>query len=79
MQEVWRARTDLDGAADRRCVAGGAGTLGSRLSNADRCVHGSTSMLLATQTTGRGGGGSPEAKAQQKEIVRLLEEHGATE
>jgi hypothetical protein len=34
-------------------------------------------MLLATQNTGRGGSGSPEAKAQQKEIVRLLLQHGA--
>jgi hypothetical protein len=39
--------------------------------------NGSTPMLLATQTTGRGGSGSPEAKAQQGEIVRLLEQHGA--
>ena len=38
---------------------------------------GSTPMLLATQNTGRGGSGSSEAKAQQQEILRLLEEHGA--
>jgi ankyrin repeat protein len=38
--------------------------------------NGSTPMLLATQNTGRGGSGSPEAKAQKSEIVRLLEEHG---
>ena len=38
---------------------------------------GSTPMLLATQNTGRGGSGSAEAKAQQQEILRLLEEHGA--
>jgi len=36
---------------------------------------GSTPMRLAMHTTGRGGTGSPEAKAQQQEIVRLLEEH----
>jgi hypothetical protein len=35
-------------------------------------------MALATRTTGRGGSGSPEAKAEQTEIVRLLKEHGAT-
>ena len=35
---------------------------------------GSTPMLLATLNTGRSGSGSPEAKAQQQEIVRLLEE-----
>ena len=38
--------------------------------------NGSTPMLLATQTTGRGGSGSTDAKAQQHEIVRLLEQHG---
>jgi hypothetical protein len=37
---------------------------------------GSTAMLLAKQNTGRGGTGSPEAKEQQREIVRLLEERG---
>jgi hypothetical protein len=40
--------------------------------------NGSTPMLLATQNTGRGGTGSPEAKEQQQEIVRLLRDHGAT-
>jgi hypothetical protein len=35
---------------------------------------GSTPMDLATQTTGRGGSGSPEAKKQQEEIIRLLAE-----
>ena len=40
--------------------------------------RGSTALLLATRNTGRGGSGSPEAKAQQREIVRLLEQHGAT-
>ncbi|MBS0297658.1 MAG: ankyrin repeat domain-containing protein [Proteobacteria bacterium] len=38
---------------------------------------GSTPMALATQQTGRGGSGSPEAKAQQAEIIGLLERHGA--
>jgi len=37
---------------------------------------GSTPMELATHTTGRGGSGSPEAKAQPALIVRLLEQHG---
>ena len=39
---------------------------------------GSTPMKLATQMSGRGGSGSPDAKAQQAVIVRLLEQHGAT-
>jgi ankyrin repeat protein len=34
---------------------------------------GSTPLDLATRATGRGGSGSAEAKAQQAEIVRLLE------
>jgi hypothetical protein len=37
---------------------------------------GSTPMLIATQSTGRGGSGSAEAKEQQREILRLLEKHG---
>jgi hypothetical protein len=35
--------------------------------------RGSTPLMLATRATGRGGSGVPEAKAQQQEIVRLLE------
>jgi len=35
---------------------------------------GSTPMLLAIHNTGRGGTGSPEAKAQQQEILLLLEQ-----
>jgi ankyrin repeat protein len=40
--------------------------------------RGSTPMLLATQNTGRGGTGSPAAKAQQEEILRFLIAYGAT-
>jgi hypothetical protein len=40
---------------------------------------GSTPWKLATMTTGRGGSGSPPAKQQQEEIVRILEHHGATQ
>jgi ankyrin repeat protein len=39
--------------------------------------NGSTPLKLATQNTGRGGTGTPESKAQQREIVRLLELRGA--
>lgn len=39
--------------------------------------NGSTPMLLAIQNTGRGGTGSQEAKLQQREILRLLEERAA--
>jgi ankyrin repeat protein len=38
---------------------------------------GSTPLRLARLTTGRGGAGSPDAKAQQQEILRLLDRHGA--
>jgi hypothetical protein len=34
---------------------------------------GSTPMDLAKQTTGRGGSGSPAAKKEQAEIIRLLD------
>jgi hypothetical protein len=37
--------------------------------------NGSTPLDLAMQTTGRGGSGSPEAKAEQARIVELLREH----
>jgi ankyrin repeat protein len=38
---------------------------------------GSTPMLLATLHTGKSGSGSPAAKEQQQEILRILKEHGA--
>jgi hypothetical protein len=34
--------------------------------------HGSTAFDLAQWTTGRGGSGTPQAKAEQQEIIRLL-------
>jgi Ankyrin repeats (many copies)/Ankyrin repeat len=39
--------------------------------------NGSTPILLATLNTGKSGSGSPGAKEQQREILRILEEHGA--
>jgi hypothetical protein len=39
--------------------------------------NGSTPMKLATSTTGRGGSGSAEARAEQQEIARLLKAAGA--
>lgn len=39
---------------------------------------GSTPLSLASRNTGRSSAGSPEAKAQQEEIVRLLHGSGAT-
>jgi hypothetical protein len=40
--------------------------------------NGSTPILLATMNTGKSGSGSPGAKEQQREILRILKEHGAT-
>jgi len=54
-------------AAVRALLAGGADP---NLAN----KSGSTPLALATQTTGRGGSGSPEARREQVEIVRLLRE-----
>ena len=54
-------------AAVEALIAGGADA------NAKNKI-GSSPMLLATRNTGRGGSGSPEAKAQQIEIARLLQE-----
>ena len=45
---------------------------------ARRNNRGSTPELLAVHNTGRGGTGSPEAKAQQREILHLLQQHGRT-
>lgn len=39
---------------------------------------GSTPLHLAVQDTGRGGSGSPAARAEQKEIIQLLLAHGAS-
>jgi Ankyrin repeats (many copies)/Ankyrin repeat len=39
-----------------------------------RNKNGSAAVQLAMHTTGRGGSGSPEAKAQQQEILRLLQQ-----
>lgn len=60
-----RAVRNRCAAAVRALLEGGA--------DADRPNgKGSTPMMLATQQSGRGGSGSPEAKVQQAEICRLL-------
>lgn len=38
--------------------------------------RGSTPMDLARRPTGRGGSGSPQARAEQAQIIRLLEQAG---
>lgn len=70
--------TPLHRAVRTRCAAAVGALLdgGADVQRANK--RGSTPMLLATQNTGRGGSGSPEAKAQQEGILRLLKEYGAT-
>lgn len=66
-----RAVRNRCAAAVRALLAGGADV---RLRN----QSGSTPMLLAMHNTGRGGTGTAEAKEQQSEIIRLLQENGAS-
>jgi hypothetical protein len=61
-----------------RCAAAVSALLDGGADVRRKNKSGSTPLQLATWTTGRGGSGSPEAKAQQAEIVRLLKQHGAT-
>ena len=66
----------LHRAVRNRCAAAvGALIEGGADPNAPN-KSGSTPLLLATRSTGRGGSGSAGAKAQQQEILRLLEKHG---
>jgi hypothetical protein len=69
--------TPLHRAVRTRCTAAVKVLLESGADVRCRNKNGSTPMQIATRTTGRGGSGLPEAKAQQSEIVRLLEQHGA--
>jgi ankyrin repeat protein len=69
--------TPLHRAVRTRCAAAVAALLEGGADAGRRNDSGSTPLRLARLTTGRGGTGSPDAKAQQQEIVRLLERHGA--
>ena len=69
--------TPLHRAVRTRCAAAVRALLDGGADPQARNGHGSTPIDLATRNTGRGGSGSPEAKAQQAEIVRLLKQHGA--
>jgi hypothetical protein len=62
----------LHRAVRNRCAAAVAALLAGGADTDATNGRGSTPAKLATWTTGRGGSGSPEAKAQQDEIVRLL-------
>jgi Ankyrin repeats (3 copies)/Ankyrin repeats (many copies) len=62
----------LHRAVRNRCAAAVKALLDCGADRALANGSGSTPARLAAMTTGRGGSGSPEAKAQQAEIVRLL-------
>ncbi len=64
--------TALHRAVRTRCAAAVLALLNHGADPAIRNKSGSTAMQLALLTTGRGGSGSPEAKAQQQEILLLL-------
>jgi hypothetical protein len=70
--------TPLHRAVRTRCAAAVKALLDGGADPQRKNRNGSTPMQLATWTTGRGGSGSPEAKAQQDEIVHLLERRGHT-
>lgn len=67
--------TPLHRAVRNRCAAAVNAVIEGGADAGRRNGNGSTPMMLATQQTGRSGSGSPEAKAQQAEIIGLLERH----
>ncbi len=69
--------TPLHRAVRTRCAAAVSALLAGGADVRRKNGRGSTPMQLASHNTGRGGSGSPESKAQLREIVRLLEQHGA--
>lgn len=68
----------LHRAVRTRCAAAVRALLDGGADARQTNKNGSTPMQLATRTTGRGGSGSPAAKTQQAEIIRILDQHGAT-
>ena len=67
--------TPLHRAVRNRCAAAVAALLEGGADVRRKNKRGSTTPQLATRTTGRGGTGSADAKAQQAEIVHLLARH----
>lgn len=70
--------TPLHRAVRNRCAAAVKALLDGGADPVLKNKKGSTPMQLANWTTGRGGSGSPEARAEQEEILRLLQRHGAS-
>lgn len=66
--------TALHRAVRTRCAGAVQALLGHGADPAIRNKNGSTAMQLALHTTGRSGSGSAEAKAQQQEILLLLQQ-----
>jgi hypothetical protein len=71
--------TPLHRAVRTRCAAAVRALLDGGADPQRNNKNGSTPMQLATQNTGRGGSGSPDSKAQQAEILRLLERCGSSD
>lgn len=67
--------TPLHRAVRNRCAAAVGALLAGGADPGARNKSGSTAMQLAVQHTGRGGSGSADARAEQREIVRLLDLH----
>ena len=70
--------TPLHRAVRTRCTGAVRALLEGGADAQRRNKNGSTPVVLATITTGRGGSGSPQSKAEQLKIARLLEQNGAT-
>lgn len=66
----------LHRAARNRCAAAVRVLLERGADPRAKSGSGATALDLATRTTGRGGSGSPEARRQQTEILRLLRARG---
>jgi ankyrin repeat protein len=69
--------TPLHRAVRNRCAPAVQALLGGGADPRSKNKNGSTPLALTRWSTGRGGAGSPEAKAQMEEIVELLRKHGA--
>ncbi len=70
--------TPLHRAIRTRCAAAVSALLDGGADAGRPNGHGSTPWQLATWTTGRGGSGSPEARAQQQLIMDELQSRGVT-